>query len=260
MVGTRSQGAFAIVAMMALAGIGRACTTFGEEDDAATAPVPAKEAGAGGPFCATQPSSLFLCDDFDDEAKGPLGYKWTENTASRGVGERDSNAFRSPPFSFVARSTEDGQGWAYLDKLIDPPTKTHIVTSFDVRIDDLGSTYATLWTLRAISADDKAWSLFLRITKEGSLELGESDPTTQIGMFPFSRNPAPKDWKRITIDVELAGSPQVRAFVDDATEPVARGTLQPMFVSDKKKVSVGIAYFTVAGWRAHVDNVTIALP
>jgi hypothetical protein len=255
----RCFGAF--VAMIGGA-LGLACSTFGEDETKAGS----QDAGPGEseaprPFCATQPSSLFLCDDFDDAPPAKLGFKWTENTALGGVNERDTIDFRSPPFSFVGRSTNDGQGWAYLEKELTAPG-TRIVTSFDLRIDELGSTYALLYGLRLFDptpGSNQTWSVYLRSTPSGSLDIGEADPSGEIGTSPFAKTPVPGKWARLTIDVTLAGAAIVRAFVDGASTPEAEGALKPLFTTGKKRLAVGLTYFSVIGWKAHVDNVTIAL-
>lgn len=235
-----------------------ATSTDASAPDAAADAAPGSEGdaadGGGGPFCASK-LSAFLCDDFDNDA--PIGFNWTEvATRSGGVVEKATGESRSAPKALFANASgfTGGFGWAYLNKNVGIGL-THVVVSFALRVESMGSSYAVLGgnLVRATSSHQ----VQLLVMPTGSVEVQEAFGDEPPKTYPLSRSPIPGMWTRISLDVNRA-TPSARVLVDGVE--VLNAVLAHAVSDGTNEIDVGLTWFTDAAWKVRFDDVLIELP
>jgi hypothetical protein len=215
---------------------------------------PTEASGNDGGFCASLPTPVRFCDDFDEGQA--IGAGWDVVDVTAGSTAAVDYTFYSQPASFYSEIEGNGQESARLQK--DLPLNTpHVHIEFEMLVPVAQGTLE-LCVVHQPVAQGTTYGVFYRLVN-GNLELvvsaqdedgGTSGAKTTIG-------PPPSSWLDVEIDADLSSSATV--VVKQAGVVVANlpnvNTLTPARAS--MFVELGYYSFDTASTLGHFDNVVI---
>jgi len=209
------------------------------------------EQGDAGDWCQANAPGVSLCDDFDHGDAFSTG--WSYQAPHGGDGIIDSLDPYSPPSSFFASTPALDGGFAqwFLSKALPTKTYTHVVFSFDVRVEPLASNdpgeavLAVILLGGAMFENASGYSVSIVETATGvllseHLAVGDSgpDPETTLATTP------PTSWTRFRLDITLNAPAQTGGELT-----ISQTTLPP-FPSGSQPCSPTITKHTITSSAA----------
>lgn len=208
-------------------------------------------------WCAQQTPAPRFCDDFDDQ--GPFAL-WPDQLLEPGTAiTRDGQNARSAPSSALVTVPGGAVQHARLKRVLGVATK--LTYSFDLAVDKWGG-YAEIAYV-TVAGTSVHHAYYVRVSDANSALGVTAEAYPPDGGVPqhnltLTTPPAPGQWKRISLEIDLGSSPRkMTARVDGAV--VGSSDLEAeLYQPGEATVSVGIGFSpsSASAWAIRFDNAT----